>query len=182
MKPGERREFIAVEPLPEDDSVLMHRCEDGHGWKEQPDGTVSPSWGYGGTHATWEGYDDPKLCPEPERRWSLYTDAEGKPTGPFHGYRCPTCATINYAGTCSEQDGTFAAQMAGNVCEYPHPSCLKPAIATARWMRVKVMLAVEGKGKAIGTYTYAPGWTRNWVPLEENGAPSAGQVREPTLF
>ncbi len=182
MKPSERGEFIAVEPLPDEDSMLMHRCEDGHSWKEQPDGTVSPSWGYGGTRASWEGYEDPRLCPEPERRWSIYVDGEGKPVGPFHGYKCPTCETINYAGSCSRQDGTFAGQMAGNVCEFPHPVCLKPAIWTARWMRVKMILPVQGKGVAAGTCTYKPGWTRNWVPLDETGAPRTESVREPTLF
>lgn len=178
----QRAEFIAVEPLAPEETVLIHRCEDGHTWVEQPDGTVSPSWGYGGTHASWEGYEDPKLCPEPERRFSRYEDAEGNPTGPMRGYRCPTCSTVNYAGACSQQDGTFAGQMAGNVCEYPHPVCLRPAIATSQWMRVKTMLPVEGTGKAAGTYTYKPGWTHSWVELEESGAPRAGAVREPTLF
>ncbi|HEY5053547.1 MAG TPA: hypothetical protein VII45_09090 [Solirubrobacterales bacterium] len=175
------KDYLAVEPAPESESALLHTCQDGHRWTEHPDETVSPSWGYGGTHATWEGYDG-KTCPEPERRWSIYVDGEGNPVGPCHGYRCPTCETINYVGACSRQDGTFAGQMRGDVCEYPHPACLKPIVSTARWMRVKVMLPVEGKGKAAGTYTYKPGWTADWVPLDESGAPAAIHVREPTLF
>ena len=44
-----------------DNAVLMW-CEDGHTWIAQGDGSVSPSWGYGGTHMP---VNDPTLCPEP---------------------------------------------------------------------------------------------------------------------
>jgi hypothetical protein len=37
--------FLAVEPLAPEDSPLRHTCAEGHCWTEQPDGTVSPSWG-----------------------------------------------------------------------------------------------------------------------------------------
>jgi hypothetical protein len=47
--------------VPERDPVLMW-CEDGHTWINQGDGTVSPSWGLGGTHMR---VADPLLCPEP---------------------------------------------------------------------------------------------------------------------
>jgi hypothetical protein len=44
-----------------EEAVLMW-CEDGHTWIDQGDGTVSPSWGYGGTHMP---VDDATRCPEP---------------------------------------------------------------------------------------------------------------------
>lgn len=49
------QDILAVEPLPDEDSPLRHTCEDGHTWIEQPDGTVYPSWGCGGTHHAFPG-------------------------------------------------------------------------------------------------------------------------------
>ena len=47
----------------EDLPTLLRWCADGHTWIDQGDGTVSPSWGYGGTHMP---VDDPLRCPEPK--------------------------------------------------------------------------------------------------------------------
>lgn len=160
------QDILAVEPLPDEDSPLLHHCEDGHAWIEQPDGTVSPSWGYGGTHHAFPGHD-PKTCPEPER------DADRR-------YECPGCHGRFFTGhgtpgvmydPWNYEDG----------CSPPPPSCLKPAAKTARWMRVKKMLPTKGSERATHA-TYEPGWTHSWVPLAENGAADPEHVREPTLF
>ena len=90
-------------------AVLMW-CEDDHTWIVQEDGTVSPSWGYGGTHMP---VDDPLLCPEPER------DEQGRAT-------CPSCASRYYVGACDECSRTGANA-------YPLPACLKPAIGGNAW-------------------------------------------------
>ena len=56
--------------MSESDVVLMW-CEDGHTWINQGDGTVSPSWGLGGTHMP---VADPRVCPEPDRDEDGRTD------------------------------------------------------------------------------------------------------------
>lgn len=171
-------DYIAVKPLAPGGSPLRHTCPDGHNWTEQPDGCVSPSYGLGGTRLTWEGYD-PKTCPEPERGWSIYSDAEGNEVGPSHGIKCPSCGAVFYTGSCEGPRGTtYAEQFSGGVCEPPAPACRKPAVATARWMAVKTWLHRE---IAPGRSERYEGWTRAWVPIDEAGQPTSA-VREPSLF
>lgn len=95
--------------------VKLHRCPDGHLWREHPDGTVGPSWGYGGTKCDFPGHD-PMCCPEPAR-----TDRQ---------YRCPTCGTMNYAGRCHGPDNNWMH----TGCEPPAPACLKRAVETKVWV------------------------------------------------
>jgi hypothetical protein len=159
------REYLAVEPLPPEDSPILHTCAEGHCWTEQPDGTVSPSWGYGGTHASFPDHD-PKRCPEPDR------DEEGR-------YECPGCRGRFFCGH-GEPGVMCDPWNYEEGCKPPPPACGKPAVSSARWMRVKKMLPVQGAEG--GPCTYKPGWTRSWVPLDESGSPAAEHVREPTLF
>lgn len=161
-----KHEYLAVEPLSPQDSLLFHSCAEGHGWIEQPDGTVSPSWGYAGTHTSFPGHD-PATCPEPER------DEEGC-------YECPGCGGRFFSGH-GERGVMCDPWNYKEGCTAPPPACGKLPIATARWMRVKKMLPVKGS-EGAGATTYKPGWTRSWVPLNETGAPDAEHVREPTLF
>jgi hypothetical protein len=156
--------FIAVEPLPDEESTLLHTCEAGHGWIEQPDGTVSPSWGYGGTHASFSDHD-PKSCPEPER------DEEGR-------YSCPGCGESFFCGH-GERGVMCDPWNYKEGCVPPPPACLGPAVETKRWMKVKMLLPAQGEGKPVGAREER--WTCSWVPLTPDGTPAV-QLREPTLF
>lgn len=106
---------------------VLHYCEDGHGWRVQEDGGVSPSWGYGLTSVTWEGYDA-ETCPEPQRGFSIY---EGH--GPYHGYKCPTCERVHYAGGCLMGVRFDPWNTPDPPCE-PPPVCLKPYVRTLVWV------------------------------------------------
>jgi hypothetical protein len=88
-------------------------CADGHPWIDQLNGTVSPSWGFGGTMMPVE---DPLRCPEPDR------DELGRVT-------CAGCGRRHHIGSCRD----FPAQ--GRLCTtpYPAPACLKPALGGNRW-------------------------------------------------
>jgi hypothetical protein len=153
-------EILAVKPLSATDSPLLHQCAEGHVWTEQPDGTVSPSWGLGGTHAAFPGHD-PRTCPEPER------DVAGR-------YRCPGCGGRFHSGhgpagvMCDPWNHREG-------CVAPPPACGLPAVESSRWMAVKAELRRERGG-------VRPGWTRTWVPLGPDGSPRLATVREPTLF
>ena len=172
---GER--YLAFKP-PADDATWLHECEDGHRWQEHANGTVSPSYGHGGTELTWPGHD-PKTCPEPERRWSIYTDADGQECGPDHGIKCPTCGSVFYCGHCPGPDGDVRT-WDEPVCEAPRPICLKPIFWSARWTPVKRLLHREAKGGVRERYE---GWTHTWVPVDiETGSARVEDVREPTLF
>lgn len=158
-----RNEYVAAKPLPPEESPLLHTCEDGHRWTEQPDGTVSPSWGYGGTHASFPGHDS-ATCPEPER------DGQGR-------YQCPGCGGWFWTG--HGEPGLMGDPWNYKEgCVVPPPACRKPAIATARWMRVQEELwtkTPEGPSSKLI-------WTHSWVPLDGSGAPDSAHVHEPTLF
>lgn len=159
-----REDFLAVEPLAPEDSPLLHTCAEGHCWTEQPDGTVSPSWGFAGTHAAFPGHD-PKTCPEPAR------DEAGR-------YECPGCGGRFFAGHGPRGVMCDPWNYKEGCCA-PPPACRKPAVSTARWMKVKTMLPrQEGQSGP----PCRPGWTRSWVPLAASGAPDPEHVREPTLF
>lgn len=87
----------------------VYVCEDGHTWIDQRDGTVSPSYGAGGTHHHWKGYD-PLTCPEPKRHES------------DHGYVCPSCKAHWFMGSCG--------------CSRwrpPKPFCKKPPLFVFEW-------------------------------------------------
>ena len=173
------RGYLALRP-PADDATWLHECEDGHHWQEHANGTVSPSYGYGGTELAWPGYD-PKTCPEPERRWSRYTEEEGEEVGPDHGIKCPSCGGVFYRGNCDGPEGVaYAECLSGGVCDPPTPICLNPIVWSARWTPVKRLLHRDGKGGISERYE---GWTSTWVPVNiETGSPKVGGVREPTLF
>jgi hypothetical protein len=63
------------------DRPVVRWCADGHHWTDHGDGTVSPSWGYGGTHMP---IDDPLLCPEPAADTEHDDDDDGV-------YPAPAC-------------------------------------------------------------------------------------------
>lgn len=67
---------------------IVHTCTDGHSWREQPDGGVSPSWGMALTSIKYSGWD-PRTCPEPERH-----QADNDVSGLVRGVRCPDCEEI----------------------------------------------------------------------------------------
>ena len=64
--------------------MLWHECEDGHHWREQPDGGVSPGYALAGSSYKFPGWD-PARCPEPDRI-ALPDDH-----GLIRGIRCPGC-------------------------------------------------------------------------------------------
>jgi hypothetical protein len=170
---------LAVEPYPEAETRYAHTCEDGHTWIEQPDGGVAPEWAFGGTSIHYD--QPPDRCPDPERGYSRYTDADGNPIGPFHGYKCPSCGAVHYAGGCLRGVRCDPWNTPEPECEPPPVACGKPSVKRERWMRVKRMLAHEVKGKP-GTYEKRPTWCSDWVEVNEHGAATAAEVREPSLF
>ena len=97
---------------------LIHECEDGHSWREQPDGGVSPSWGMALTSVKYPGWD-PTLCPEPKR------NRDGTIT-------CAGCRTRFYIA-----HGTPGVMCDGwnydERCQPAPPACGKPAVKTLRW-------------------------------------------------
>jgi hypothetical protein len=97
------------------DNAILMWCEDGHTWINQGDGTVSPSWGLGGTHMP---VHDPLLCPEPER------DDEGRIAG-------ASCAGTFFVGGSDE--GAGGADAIGGHGVFPQPVCLKPAVGGNAW-------------------------------------------------
>ncbi len=123
------------------EGALLHYCEDGHHWTEQPDGGVSPSWGFGLTsihYPDWRG----DMCPEPERGYSRYANG-----GPDHGYRCPTCGEVHYVGGCNHN---FMPVKPPH--EEPPPVCGKPPVRTLAWVT-----PMRRKGNHVF----------GWVPLAE---------------
>ncbi|MGO9899903.1 MAG: hypothetical protein ACLP0J_09465 [Solirubrobacteraceae bacterium] len=95
-------------------------CEDGHTWIDQGDGTVSPSWGYGGTHMPVE---NPRQCPEPR-----HSD-DGL-------YWCERCQEgRRMMGDCVRGCSlTPWIKPAEQWCGMPAPDCLKHAIGANRWV------------------------------------------------
>ena len=97
-------------------AVLMW-CEDDHTWIVQEDGTVSPSWGYGGTHMP---VDDPLRCPEPKRN-------------ELGQYWCDDCGDWKWT-LCDCLPGlSFAPWQEKEWCRAPSPACLKPAVGGNAW-------------------------------------------------
>lgn len=109
-------------------AMVLHECEDGHHWREWPDGTVGPQWGYGLTRIAYPGWD-PKCCPDPERGWSRYTDERNGE----HGYKCPTCGTVHYVGGCGTGVRFDPWNVGDEICAPPPPHCGKPPVQTSRW-------------------------------------------------
>lgn len=126
------------------DGQLLHRCEDGHEWREQPDGGVGPSWGYGLTSIHYPDWPQDR-CPEPERGWSRYTDERNGE----HGYKCPSCGEVHYCGGCGMGVRFDPWNTPEEACDPPPPVCGKPPVQTLRW-------SAHRRGKGIG----------GWVDLE----------------
>jgi hypothetical protein len=139
-----------------------HTCEDGHSWQEWADGTVSPSYGLGGTRETWPGYD-PHTCPEPERFTRLDLNEFGATVA------CSSCGEIAAPGdlmpglSSSPYDAWAEAKATGHDHTAPVPVCLKPPVRTLEWVEVHTLIYREGKGK----FGKSPGWTHGLVPIEE---------------
>ena len=98
------------------DSVLRW-CEDGHTWIDQGDGTVSPSWGLGGTHMPIE---DALRCPEPMRN----DDDE---------IWCEDCGEWKASIADCIQGLSFSPWENKKWCRSPIAACLKPAIGGNAW-------------------------------------------------
>lgn len=125
---------------PGDPHGVLHYCEDGHHWTEQPDGGVSPSWGFGLSSIHYD--QPPDRCPEPARGWSIYDD-EHDPTargdesvdGLHHGYKCPSCGAVHYVGGCGMGVRSDPWDAHDPPCEPPPPACGKPPVRTLHWRR-----------------------------------------------
>jgi hypothetical protein len=89
-----------------DRDPVLHHCADGHHWTDQGDGTVSPSWGSGGTRFA---VADAKRCPEPAGTAAW-------------GHRGPDCGAVWHTGGCP--CGSDAAVA---------PACLKPPVRSRAW-------------------------------------------------
>lgn len=154
-----RTAIVAVKLLAPEDSPLWHTCPDGHKWREQPDGTVSPSWGLAGTHFEFPDHD-PASCPEPLRDDAGCYECPGchGRFGGGHGTSGVRCDPWNHQPGCSP----------------PPPACLKRASTTLRWMLVKEI--------PLGRPSTETRWIRSWVQLDSSGAPDIAHVAEPTLF
>lgn len=112
---------------------VLHECADGHTWVEQPDGGVSPSWGYGLTSVQYD--QPPNRCPEPKRGWSIYDKKFRADQGDaHHGYRCPSCGAVHYVGGCGMGVRCDPWNTADPPCEPPKPVCKKPAVRTLYWL------------------------------------------------
>ena len=96
--------------------ILMW-CEDDHVWTVQEDGTVSPSWGLGGTHMP---VADPRRCPEPRRNES------GE-------YWCDDCREWKWSLSDCIRGLSFTPWEDKDWCAPPEPACLKPAIGQNAW-------------------------------------------------
>ncbi len=113
--------------------TLEHRCTEGHYWREHTDGTVTPSWGLGGTHLE---VADAALCPEPA------TDEQGL-------YACPSCGESHRPGevlqgmSCTPWEYGEGKRQE---CEVPIPACAKPAVWTRRWGDQSLPWPDEGPG------------------------------------
>jgi hypothetical protein len=98
---------------------LLHVCEDGHSWREQPDGGVSPSWGMALTTIHFDGWN-PRRCPEPERDENRQITCQGCGTKFYIGHGTPgvMCDPWNFDERCQPAP----------------PVCGKPPIATRAWL------------------------------------------------
>jgi hypothetical protein len=100
------------------DRQLLHTCEDGHSWREQADGGVSPSWGCALTSVHFAGHDQ-RWCPEPAR------DEEGR-------FECPGCGGRFWSGHGTP--GVMADPWTYDErCVPAPPACGKPPVRTRRW-------------------------------------------------
>lgn len=109
--------------------TLLHYCEHGHSWTEQPDGGVSPSWAMAGSSIKYPGWD-PRCCPEPKRV--------------NRQIKCEGCGERFYAGHGTP--GVMSDPWNYNPkCQPAKPVCAKPPVQTFLW--------VERKGR-----TFSAGW------------------------
>jgi hypothetical protein len=112
--------------------VLWHTCEDGHRWRQQPDGGVSPSYGMALTSIKFDGWDAAR-CPEPERI-ALPDDR-----GLVRGIRCAGCGEQRrphdlLAGiSCTPWELYREFRDSGHVHRAPPPICGKPPVRTLAW-------------------------------------------------
>jgi hypothetical protein len=97
---------------------ILHSCEDGHTWREQPDGGVSPSWGCAGTSIHFPGHD-PRCCPEPAR------DESGQ-------FTCPGCDGKFYSGH-GDRGVMSDPWNFDERCSPAPPACGKPPVRTRVW-------------------------------------------------
>jgi len=171
MRWDERFAGPVLQVRPVEDAPLLHECEDGHHWTEQPNGTVSPSYGLGGTEETWPDYN-PKTCPEPD--WHTRTD---DPDPSFEGVECPGCGEVRLP--CDLLHGLSSTpwliaeeeKRTGHKHTAPLPTCKKPPVATSRWMEIKTTVYREVKGQ----HKKGIGWTAGWVPVDEAPALEGNQ-------
>jgi len=109
--------------------MLLHECADGHRWREQPDGGVSPSYGLAGTSVKFDGWE-PSRCPEPER-----LDVPGDPIA-RRGIACASCGHLGLPFdmlpglSCTPWLLAEEFRATGHVHEPPRPACGLPAIKT----------------------------------------------------
>lgn len=92
-------------------------CEDDHTWIVQDDGSVSPSWGLGGTRML---IDDPLRCPEP------LTNELGQ-------YWCGDCGEWKRSLHDCLRGLSSSPWETKEWCRPPEPVCLKPAVGNQCW-------------------------------------------------
>jgi hypothetical protein len=99
------------------EDAVLRWCAHGHTWIDQGDGTVSPSWGLGGTHMP---VADPLLCPEPLR------NDDG-------AIWCADCFDWKHTlGDCI-RGLSFSPWERDDWCRAPEPACLAPAVGGNAW-------------------------------------------------
>lgn len=99
---------------------LWHTCEDGHNWREQPDGGVSPSWGCALTSVHYDDWN-PRRCPEPHRDGDGRIECAGCGEHFYIGHGTPgvMCDPWNYDERCLPAP----------------PECGKPPARTRAWLK-----------------------------------------------
>lgn len=112
--------------------VLLHECEDGHTWRQQPDGGVCPSYGMGLTSIKFPGWE-PARCPEPHRL------AVPGDWGLVRGIRCAGCDELRLphdllAGlSCTPWLLMDEFRATGHFHTAPPPVCGTPPVITRMW-------------------------------------------------
>jgi hypothetical protein len=143
---------------------IIHTCADGHSWREQPDGGVSPSWGMALTSIKYPGWH-PRCCPQPELH-----QAPGDWPALLRGVRCPECEEIAlpfdiYPGiSCTPWTIVERFREIGHICQPPEPTCGKPPVSSRKWAKTTLAGA---DGKRYQGYS--------WVPIDLESGVAAGE-------
>lgn len=129
--------------------VLWHECADGHRWRQQPDGGVSPSYALAGSSFKFTGWD-PARCPEPPR--IAIPDDHGL----ARGIRCPGCGAERLPHdllpgiTSAPWERWREFETTGHVHQPPPPVCGKPPVSTRAFENGRWVPVVDGLRAEVG--------------------------------